>query len=336
MKSKKYIRIIIVALMLIGAVLIYLNWDKLKKDPTTVENELYNLDIGYSRLRISLPVFVAQEEGFFQKHGIDADLKMYDTAQPLMQAILAGNIDAGGYTALPITYNGMLRSGKQLYFISAMMEDQDHRISYLLRPKSSEQEPPEVTGIKALKGKRIGILPTIAYRAWLEEILRKNDIDPEKDVVIQQIAPAQQPQALKNKAVDALFTNDPAATSAIELGIAELVSDEVESPKYIQSPFVFGSFNVSKDWADQNRDVYNRLILALDEAVEFVNANPDKSKEHMKAYLQESFKDHVQRYPDAMYWDTDKSDDVLFNNIADIYLKIGIIPKQLLLNGLVE
>lgn len=330
MNSKKSIKIIIFLLLVIAAFFVYNYYSEKDNKQPEIANQ--SLDIGYSRLRISLPVFVAQEEGIFEKYGIDANLLMYDTAQPLMQALIAGNIDVGGYTALPITYNGMLRSKKQLYFISAMIEDNKHRISYLLRSKSNTG----VQSVKDLKGKRIGILPTIAYKAWIAEILRKNGIDPDKDVVIQQIAPAQQAQALKNGAVDALFTNDPVATSAIEVGVATLISDEIESPKYIQNPFVFGSFNVDKIWADEHRELYQNLILAMDEAIEFVNNNPEKAKLHMKKYLPDTFKGHVEKYPDALYWNTTKSTDVLFNQVSENYLHIGIIPESLSLKGLVE
>jgi ABC-type nitrate/sulfonate/bicarbonate transport system substrate-binding protein len=239
--------------------------------------------VGYSRLRISLPVFVAKEKGIFAKHGIEAELEMYDTAQPLMQALVAGKVDVAGYTALPITFNGMLRSKKQLYFITTMVEDQSHRISFLLRPATPEGQA--IKSPKDLKGKRIGILPTIAYKAWLQEILKANGLDPETDVTIVQVAPEQTPQAIKSGGVDALFTNDPAATAAIRLGVAELVSQEVECPKYIMDPFPFGSFNVSKEWADANPDLFKKLVAALDEAAAFVNAHPEEAKACMAPYL---------------------------------------------------
>ena len=52
--------------------------------------------IGVSTLRISLPVFVAEQHGLFAKHGIDAEVRRYDTAQPLADELGAGRIDAGG------------------------------------------------------------------------------------------------------------------------------------------------------------------------------------------------------------------------------------------------
>jgi len=289
------------------------------------------ISVGYSRLRISLPVFVAQERGIFKKHGLKVALQMYDTAQPLMQALVSGRIDVAGYTALPITYNGMLRSGKQLYFLSTMVEDEQHRISYLLRAKANK----DIRTVANLKGKVIGILPTIAYKSWLGAILKKNGLNPDKDVTVLQVASMQQLQSLRSGGVDALFTNDPVATSALQLGVAELVSDVVECPKYIQNPFPFGSFNVSKEWADKNPVPFERLGNALDEAVAFVNKHPAQAKEAMKPYLPEAFRPHIAFYPDAKYLESKLSTERLFQNVANMYLGIGIIKKPLSLSGLV-
>jgi ABC-type nitrate/sulfonate/bicarbonate transport system substrate-binding protein len=142
---------------------------------------------------------------------------------------------------------------------------------------------------------------------------------------------------LQNGNVQALFTNDPAATSTIEAGIGELVLPEtVEVPHYIESPFAFGSFNVRKDWALANTETYQRLVRALNEAVIFVNENPQKAKQTMKPYLPDVFKEHVDKYPDARYLPTNESLPAQFQGIADRYLKMGIIPDALDVSSLIE
>ncbi len=332
MSTTIYLRRVRTVLLVLLSIASVASCSKAADNPAPTLDEV---DIGYSRLRISLPVFVAKERGIFEKHGIQANLRVYDTAQPLMQALVEGQVDIAGYTALPITFNGMLRSNKELYFVTTMVEDQDHRISYLLRPATQPGQSPELNAVSDLKGKTIGILPTIAYRAWLEVILRQNGLDPDKDVTIQQVAPAQQPLTLKSGGVDALFTNDPAATSAIESGVAELLTDAVHCPKHIKDPFPFGSFNVSKHWADQNPELFRRLVAALDEAVTYVNQNPAAAKQAMIPYLPEPFRPHVAKYPDAKYLTTTESSVATFQAIAADYLKMGIIKQPLDLASLI-
>lgn len=295
------------------------------------DSDFKKVEIGYSALRISLPVFVAQEKDFFKEAGLDVKLTRFDTAQPLMSALVAGTVDIAGYTALPITYNAMLRSKKDLYFLSSMIEDQEHRISYIVVPK----ETPLSFSIKDLKGKKIGILPTVAYKSWIAEILKKNNLDPEKDVEIIQIAPALSPASLASGQVDALFTNDPAATTVIQKGIGRVLSDVVEVPQYLGEPFIFGSFNIEKEFADENPEILKKLIKALNKSIEFINNNPKEAKMLMIPYVYESQKDFVKFYPNAFYQKVSDVKELDFQNIADMYQKIGIISEKLDLTGLV-
>ena len=305
------------------------------KGPTQADDSQAPLEIGYSQLRISLPIFVAQQKGIFSKHGINASLLMYPTAQPMTQALVEGKIQIAGYTAMPITYSGMARSGTKLLFITTMIEDQNHRISFLLRRSTRAGGRPLIRNLRDLKGKKIGTLPTVAYSAWLKAILQANGLNPDKDVVIQPIAPEQEAAALRSGGGDALFTNDPVATAAIRAGVAELISPTVECPKYIEDPFPFGSFNVSKAWADSHPEVFARLVAAMDEAAEYVNEHPADSKLAMVPYLPAQFRSDVASYPDAKYLLTDESTEAMYQHLADVYLKMGIIDQPVSLTGLV-
>lgn len=293
------------------------------------------LRIGYSRLRISLPVFVAKERGLFARHGIDAELQMYDTAQPLMQALLEDRVSVAGYTALPITFNGMLRSGKSLYFLTAMVEDQSHPVSYLLRAATPAGASPSIASVEALAHHRVGILPTVAYRAWLSAILEAHHV-PADSVVVTPIAPLLQAEALRTGGVDALFTNDPAATAALASGVAEPLVEGAEVPRVLGSPFLFGSFNVRKEWGDAHPEVLSQLQAALDEAVQYVNEHPVEARAAMAPYLPARFQPHVARYPDARYLDSAHVDDALFQAAAADAERRGIIPRALSLRGLVR
>jgi len=320
MKNKKLL--LIGLLIIVGIVIAFFSFNGEKQD-----NEV---TIGYSALRISLPVFVAQEKGFFADEGLKISLERFDTAQPLMSSLVAGNVPIAGYTALPITYNAMLRSKTELYFVTSMLEDQKHRISYLIVPTDTPQD----FSISDLEGKKIGILPTVAYKAWIEEILRKNNVDL-SEVEIVQIAPALSPSALESKQVDALFTNDPAATTVLQQKIGRLLSQEVEVPKYLGEPFLFGSFNIRKDFADANPEIIKKVISAMNKAVVFVNENPTEAKEMMKKYLHESQQPFVEFYPDALYQSTTEVNTQDFQSIANQYLEIGIIQEPLDVGDLV-
>ncbi len=198
--------------------------------------------IGVSTLRISLPVFVAVEHGLFAKHGIDAEVRRYDTAQPLADELGASRIEAGGYVAFPILF-GPGAPPPRVRVVTAVVEDAGHPLSYLLVKKGSG-----LRGVAALRGRRIGILPTAAYRRWLEAILRHDGLGPE-DVSIVPLAPSLEADALAGGGVDALFTGDPMATAAIARGLAEPATDTPDVPRVLGEPFLFGTFAVTEDFA---------------------------------------------------------------------------------------
>jgi NitT/TauT family transport system substrate-binding protein len=250
--------------------------------------------IGVSTLRISLPVFVAEQHGLFAKHGIDAEVRRYDTAQPLADELGAGRIDAGGYVAFPILF-GPGAPPPRVRVFTAVVEDAAHPLSYLLVKKGSG-----LRGVAALRGRRIGILPTAAYRRWLEAILRHDGLQPE-DVSIVPLAPSLEVDALAGGGVDAIFTGDPMATAALARGLAEPATDTPDVPRVLGAPFLFGTFAVTEDFAQKHPAQARALADALDEAITMISADPAVGTAAMKPYVRESERPFVDRYPAARY-----------------------------------
>ena len=282
--------------------------------------------IGYPALRIALPVWVAKEKGFFTNHGINADLVRYDTAQPMMDALVGGSLDVGGYCALPITFSAMVRSKTPLVFITSMMEDDQHPISMLIVKKGSG-----LSSIKDLAGKRIGILPTRAYEVWLQKVLAANGVDP-TSVVIQQIPPPQQGSALASVSVDALFTNDPSATAVITKGAGEvLLPGKAVVPETTgMKPFYFGSFNVTKKFADENPDVVRRISLALDEAIAFIAQNPADAYKTMENenYIPKEQHGLIAKFSPSLFKNTADTRQADMDAALDYYKREGILAAK--------
>jgi NitT/TauT family transport system substrate-binding protein len=286
--------------------------------------------IGYPTLRIALPVFVAQEKGFFEKHGLNVRLQKYETAQPLMDALVSGSIEIGGFTALPITLSAMARSKTNLIFVAGMFEDEKHPISILIVKKDNSP----IKSIKDLRGKRIGILPTRAYEVWLQKILVANGIDP-SEVIIQQISPPLQADALNSGTVDALFTNDPAATITVSRGIGIPLTEEPLVPSVTgYNPFYFGSFNVTEKFANENPEKVKKIAKALDEAIRYISANPDSARILMTGYLPEPQQKFVSDFPNSFFRTTNEVSNTDLKNMADYYLKEKVLPTEIKVDGL--
>lgn len=279
--------------------------------------------IGYSALRISLPVFVAEEEGCFRRHGLDVTLKRYETAQPLVEEVLDGRIVAGGYAALPIVYTAASRDGAEARLVGAMVEDAAHPISYLLRRKGADA-PARVAD---LRGRRIGILPTVAYRRWLELVLRRGGVSPSEVTVIA-VAPPQQVQAIAEGGVDALFTNDPMATAAIARGVAEPM-ETAPVPAALGDELLFGSFLVHPRYAAEHADVVDRIAAALDEAIAIVHSDPARARQAMLRFVRDGERAHVPLYPDARYLASTELDASVLERDMSMQLRHGLLDAPL-------
>jgi NitT/TauT family transport system substrate-binding protein len=303
-------------------------WLALRNRTQDVVDVNKTIKIGYPELRIALPVFVAQNKGFFEKNGIKVELSRYETAQPMMDDLVAKNIDVAGYCALPITFGAMGRSKTPLVFLTAMVEDNQHPISMLIVKKDSN-----IKSIKDLAGKRIGILPTRAYEVWLLKVLSENGVDT-KSVIIQQTKPQEQADALNTGGVDALFTNDPPATAAITKANGLILSpDEAVVPKATgKSPFYFGSFNIRKDFADANPDIVKKIASALDEAILFIRQNPQEARSIMKEYLKNQAP-LVDNYRDSFFKTTTETSNKDLLDMEKYYLDEKILSAPLNLSN---
>lgn len=302
---------------------------KNKKEKTS-ETDSEQVVIGYPYLRIALPVIVAYNNGFFKEEGLDVTLKPYETAQPMMDALVSGKIDLGGFCALPITFGAMARSKIPLLFLGGMYEDDSHPISLLLVKDTNE-----IKTISDLKEKKIGILPTRAYEVWIEEILKANDIKPE-DVIIRQVKPNLQADALFNGSIDALFTNDPAATITLSKGYGIKLTNEALVPKTTKiDPFYFGSFNIRKDYADKNPEIVEKVANALDKAILLINSNPEiDTIMSLKNYLPEAYRSIVKNFPNSYFKTTNEVTDENLNQMKQFYFDRKILPVNIETNNL--
>ena len=324
MKKNKIIPIVIVLIAVFAIAYFLLT----KEEKPIISNT--EITIGYPTLRIALPVLVAYDKGYFKDEGLDVTLKSYQTAQPMMDALVSGKIKLGGFCALPITFGAMARSKTDLLFLGGMYEDDNHPISVLL-----VKDTTVIKNVQDLKGKKIGILPTRAYEVWLQGILESEGIDP-KDVIIRQVKPNLQADALNNGSVDALFTNDPAATITMAKGYGMELTKEALVPKSTKmSPFYFGSFNVRKDFADENPDIVKKVSKALDRASKFINNNPDAKLIMAKEnYLPEAFRPIVKNFPNSFFKTSNNVSDEDLKQIKEFYFNKQVLPVNIETKGL--
>jgi ABC-type nitrate/sulfonate/bicarbonate transport system substrate-binding protein len=185
-------------------------------------------------------------------------MRGYPTAHPLVEDIMDDGVPCGGFVAFPISLHRHART-RPLHYACAVAEDLNNPISFLLVRKGSG-----IRSIEDLAGRRVGVLPTKAYREWLKVLLARaglgyhqvkldktckcmetcaaNKVPIERVVSIHDVLPHETAAALRSGRVDAIFTNDPGVTDAVRSGVADIFGDRPILPSLLGSPFLFGSF----------------------------------------------------------------------------------------------
>lgn len=263
--------------------------------------------IGYSALGVSLPLFVAHRAGLFGDQGLQVRMKGYPTAHPLVEAIIDDGVPCGGFVAFPIALHRHLRA-RPLHYACAVAEDLDNPISFLLLRRGSG-----IRSIEDLAGRRMGVLPTKAYREWLKVLLARSglayhqvkldksckcmqtcaagNVPIERRVSVHDVLPHETAAALRSGRVDAIFTNDPGVTDAVRSSVADVFGDRPILPSLFGNPFLFGSFVFDSDFVADRPDEARKIVVALDEGIRVCRQNPAEARRIASSYLPRSCAD---------------------------------------------
>lgn len=243
-----------------------------------------------TKLRITIPVnsftfypvFVAQDKGFFKKHGLDFEIVTTQGDGPDVDALLAGSVD---FSASPphrlfVAYE----QGRKLSGIVNIMNR--NGINCVINKKTAEkiginEKTPLDEKIKKLKGLTIGATRAGAFTFQLAtHYAKKGGYVPQKDVqIIGTGGGAPMLAAIEQGRVDIACTSSPTPELAVSRGsaIPWVTNTAGEDPEFKE--FLMEVLYVRPDYAAKNPDIVRRTSAALVDAMKFIKEGSDA--EHM-------------------------------------------------------
>ena len=179
--------------------------------------------IGYLRIVMSLPTFVAVEKGLFEQEGVKVELTSFESSALIIGALMAGRIDADCCSAIPqYWFAEQSTPGQFKIFLGYGTRSLKNQSFVAIVKKDSP-----LKDLRDLKGKRVGTYPGASAMEYARAIIR-TQMDPE-GVIFQEVPPSILISALAAGQIDAFFGPEPLGMIAISQGIGRHLVPEPQS-----------------------------------------------------------------------------------------------------------
>ena len=209
------------------------------------------------------PMYVAIEEGYFEEEGIDLTLVTGFGADKTMTAVLTGEADIGfmGSESTIYTYAG----GTTDYVINFAQLTQ-RAGNFLVSREPIDDFDWDMLKGKDVLGGRAGGMPEMVF----EYILKKNNIDPQTDLSIDQsIDFGSTAAAFSGGQGDFTVEFEPHATSLEAKGDGYVVASLGEDSGYVP----YTAFSAKKSFIEAHPDVIQSFTNALQKGMDYVNSH---------------------------------------------------------------
>lgn len=228
------------------------------------------LTLATSAASLSLPIHVADDNGYFAAEGVAVNLRECLGGFRCLRMMFDGQADLATAADMPIVVSSFERDD---YAVLATFATSSRNEKLLTRKSAGITEPVQ------LEGRRVGTVKGTSAHYFLDIWLLFNGIDP-KRVVIVPLNPEQAPGAIERREVDAVAVYEPYAFRALEL----LGSDA----RLLPSARIYSaSFNLvaSRHTIAARLDDLQKVLRALLRAEAFIREQPLKAQALMKARL---------------------------------------------------
>lgn len=295
MKNKKWISLaaaVILAVTALPATVFAAKDGESKEELTKVTLNEVAHSIFYA------PQYVAIEEGYFAEEGLDLTLVTGFGADKTMTAVISGEADIGFMGAEASIY--AYQEGATDPVVNFAQLTQRAGNFLVAREKMPDFSWDDLRDKRVLGGRKGG-MPEMVF----EYILKKNGLDPEKDLSID--------QSIDFGATAAAFTGDDSADFTVEFEPSATALEKqgagyVVASLGVDSGYVpYTSYSARTSYMEKNPDIMQKFTDALQKGMDFVQSHtPEEIAEIIEPQFPETDLDTitaiVKRYYDQDTW----------------------------------
>lgn len=288
-----------------------------------------NIKLGYVPYSADLPFFVAMENGYFKKNGLNVIPVKSKNSSEAMDLVLTGKTAGAMGNSFSTLFSIYAKDTNKISLInvSSEMEEGNRYISYILVSDKSK-----IKSIEQLKGKTIGTGKGSSQMLWVKLFLIEEGLNPEKDITIMQESSENLLDGLQTNQYNAIFIFEPYATIAISKKMGKIFQPFFR--KIIMNPFPAGGATLSNYFINKYPEASKLIVKSLDEAIDFINKNPQESKKYLIKYTPVdstiAMKSHIYHW-----WASTDIKKYQVQKLANILNKNGIIKKKININSMI-
>ena len=244
------------------------------------------------------PQYVAIEEGYFAEEGLDLTLVTGFGADKVLTALISGEADIGFMGAEASIY--AYQEGATDPAVNFAQLTQRAGNFLVAREEMPDFKWEDLKGKKVLGGRKGG-MPEMVF----EYILRKNGLDPQKDLTIDQSIDFGSTAAAFTGDVSADFTVEfePSATALEKEGAGYVIASLGVDSGYVP----YTSYSAKTSYMQKNPEVIQKFTNALQKGMEYVQTHtPEEIAKVIAPQFAETDLDTVttivKRYYDQDTW----------------------------------
>ena len=307
---KKIICIVIISVIVISSLLFFI----FREDKS---NELVTVTVAeVTHSAFYAPWYVAIENGYFEKNGIDVEVILTSGANNVVASVLSNDVDIGlcgpeatiyiyeeGEKDYIQTFSGLTKRDGQ--FIVSRTNQKDFKLEDL---KNKE----------VLAG-RIGGMPELNF----ENALRNNNIKTSDIEINTTVDFASLSGAFISGSGDYVNLFEPNATQIEKLGYGYVVASIGE----LSGEMPYTAFNARKSYIEKNEDIVRKFAKSINEGLNFVHNNNSETIANIiiNQFPDTSINDLiniVERYKESDSWlSTPYISKESFENLEDIMIE---------------
>ena len=231
---------------------------------------------GYQPVFDLAPILLAQEKGYFAKHGIEVVLKPIPLNSQNPAALESGEVDIAMPTASVLLQ--AVTGGLDIVAVAGYTETvkTDTNFGIVVRPESNIKSPADFVG------KKVGVPGLNAFlHVMFREWLTMKGVDWKKVEFVETQHPLME-GIMKSGSVDAVIALQPFMARMINSKVGELMSNFIRDMPAGMSITVFAT---KKSWAEANKDAVKAYRAGFDEGSTDAKANPEEARAVVAKFL---------------------------------------------------